>query len=65
MIVLSKSIQIGTRGVDGTIPRTHQIDDRLFKYELNGFDLREINKTHDMLQTPVALNDLKAWIVTI
>ena len=50
---------IGTRGVDGTIPRTHQIDDRIFKYELNGFDLREINKTHDMLQTPVALSDLK------
>ena len=45
--------------MDGTIPRTHQIDDRIFKYELNGFDLREINKTHDMLQTPVALSDLK------
>ena len=52
---------IGTRGVDGTVPRTHQIDDRLFKYELNGFDLREINKTHDMLQTPVSLSDLKKF----
>ena len=55
----TNQLGIGTRGVDGTIPRTHQVDDRLFKYELNGFDLRELNKVHDMALMPVALNSLK------
>ena len=37
----------------------------LKKYELNGFDLREINKTHDMLQIPAALSDLKLSLIHI
>ena len=50
---------IGTRGVDGTIPRTHETGDRANKYELNGFDLREINKDHDMASMPVGINNLR------
>ena len=50
---------IGTRGIDGTIPRTHDTGDRSNKYELNGFDLRKINTNHDMALMPVAINNLK------
>ena len=50
---------IGTRGIDGTIPRTHDTGDRSNKYELNGFDLRKINTNHDMASMPVAINNLK------
>ena len=50
---------IGTRGVDGTIPRTHETGDRANKYELNGFDLREINKDHDMASMPIGINNLR------
>ena len=50
---------IGTRGIDGTIPRTHDTGDRSNKYELNGFDLRKINTDHDMALMPIAINNLK------
>ena len=50
---------IGTRGIDGTIARTHDTGDRSFKYELNGFDLRKINTDHNMVSMPVAINNLK------
>ena len=50
---------IGTRGIDGTIPRTHETGDRANKYELNGFDLREINKDHDMASMPIGINELR------
>ena len=50
---------IGTRGVDGTIPRTHETGDRANKYQLNGFDLRQINKDHDMASMPVGINNLR------
>ena len=39
---------IGTRGIDGTVIRTHNVDDIARKYELNGFDLRKINTNHNM-----------------
>ena len=39
---------IGTRGIDNTIVRTHNVDDLARKYELNGFDLRKINTDHNM-----------------
>ena len=36
----TNQLGIGTRGVDGTIPRIHPTDSKAFKYELNGYDLR-------------------------
>ena len=38
----TNQLGIGTRGIDGTIPSTNT-QDRANKYELNGYDLREIN----------------------
>ena len=55
----SGQLGIGTRGVDGTIPRTHNTGDQSFKYELNGFDLRQINNDHDMASMPVSINNLR------
>ena len=55
----TNQLGIGTRGVDGTIPRTHNTGDSANKYELNGFDLRKINTDHDVASMPVAINNLK------
>ena len=49
---------IGTRGVDGTIVRSHNVDSLAFKYELNGVDLRQINTDHNM-PTQQALSNAK------
>ena len=57
--IATNQLGIGTRGVDGTIPRTHNTGDRLFKYELNGMSLRSINNNHDMASMPVGVNVLK------
>ena len=57
--ISTNQLGIGTRGVDGTIPRTHNTGDRANKYELNGFDLREINKDHDIASMPVGINNLR------
>ena len=60
-IIFYNSIQpnqlgIGTRGVDGTIVRTHSINDISRKYELNGFDLSRINNNHNMPNTAALSN---------
>ena len=47
---------IGTRGVDGTIVRTHDVGAISRKYELNGFDLTRINNNHDMPNTTALSN---------
>ena len=47
-ITAPNQLGIGTRGVDGTIVRTHEVGDIAYKYELNGVDLRNINKDHNM-----------------
>ncbi len=47
---------IGTRGVDGTVVRTHDVNSVAFKYELNGFDLRQINTDHNMPNTTALSN---------
>ena len=39
---------IGTRGVDNTVIRTHDVDTISHKYELNGYDLTKINTDHNM-----------------
>ena len=55
----TNQLGIGTRGVDGTIPRTHDTGDKANKYELNGFDLRCINTDHSMVLMGQEINDLK------
>ena len=62
-IIFYNSIQpnqlgIGTRGVDGTIVRTHSVGDITRKYELNGFDLSRINNDHNMPNI-AALSDVR------
>ena len=47
---------IGTRGVDGTVVRTHDTNSVAFKYELNGFDLTKINTNHNMPTTTALVN---------
>ena len=49
---------IGTRGVDGSLVRTHSVNDVTRKYELNGFDLSRINNTHNM-PNKAALSDAR------
>jgi hypothetical protein len=42
------TLGIGTRGMDGSLKRSHDINDQIFTYELNGISLHRINKQHDM-----------------
>ena len=42
------TLGIGTRGVDGSLKRTHNIGDKIYKYELNGVSLTRINTQHNM-----------------
>ena len=43
----NNQLGIGTRGVEGTTQRTHDVNDIAYKYELNGYGLERINKTHN------------------
>ena len=56
-ITAPNQLGIGTRGVDGTIVRTHEVGDIAYKYELNGVDLRNINKDHNMTNITALSND--------
>ena len=47
---------IGTRGVDGSLVRTHSVNDVTRKYELNGFDLTRINNDHNLPNTAALSN---------
>ena len=40
------TLGISTRGIDGSLQRTHPLNSQISKYELNGINLRRINKTH-------------------
>ena len=44
----TNQLGIGTRGVEGTIERTHAANDVAYKYELNGVGLNRINRTHTL-----------------
>ena len=44
----TNQLGIGTRGVEGTIERTHNANDVAYKYELNGVGLDRINRTHTL-----------------
>ena len=52
-------LNISLRGVDGSIERTHDIGNLLYKYELNGVSLLRINKTHNMSDFSNNINSLK------
>jgi hypothetical protein len=45
-----------TRGIDSTISIDHDVNNLLYKYELNGVSLRRINKTHDISDFDIGLD---------
>ena len=55
-----------TRGIDSTTISTHETDDDVFKYELNGVSLRRINTTHTLANAnPVLKNGLDHYYLKI
>ena len=58
---------IGTRGADGSLVRTHSVNDVTRKYELNGFDLSRINNTHNLPNTAALSNvrDIDSYYLEI
>jgi len=46
--VTGNSLTSLIRGIDGTEVQSHSIDDKVYKYELNGISLRRINKVHNL-----------------
>lgn len=40
------TVNTNGRGIDNTLPTSHNSGDFIFKYEFNGISLRKINKTH-------------------
>jgi len=44
----SGTLGIGTRGIDGSLVRSHPTNSQIFPYELNGVSLTKINKQHNM-----------------
>jgi hypothetical protein len=44
----SGTLGIGTRGVDSSLPRTHDLNSLVYKYELNKVSLTRINTTFSM-----------------
>jgi hypothetical protein len=51
-------IGISSRGVDGSLIRSHNISDRVYPYELNGISLTRINTDHN-IPTDSALKSAK------
>ncbi len=48
----NNQLGIGTRGVEGTTERTHNVNAVAYKYEINGYGLERINRNHNL---PAAL----------
>jgi hypothetical protein len=46
-----------TRGIDSTISIDHDVTSLMYKYELNGVSLRRINKTHDISDLDIGLDE--------
>jgi hypothetical protein len=46
-----------TRGIDSTIALDHDPNILVYKYEFNGVSLRRINKTHDISDTGIDIDD--------
>ena len=61
------TLGIGTRGVDSSLKRTHNIGDKIYKYELNGVSLTRINTQHNMPSdaTLSSLKDLDRYYLQI
>ena len=66
-VVPAGTLGIGTRGVDGSLVRTHNIGDQIYKYELNGISLTRINTQHNMPSdaTLVSLRDTDRYHLQI
>jgi hypothetical protein len=45
-----------SRGIDNTVPITHESDSLMYKYELNGISLRRINTTHDISDLNIGID---------
>ena len=58
---------IGTRGIDGTVVRSHNVNDISRKYELNGIDLTKINTDHNMSSNTTLSNlrDIDSYYLEI
>jgi hypothetical protein len=54
--VSSGSLGTLSRGIDSTIPITHESDSLMYKYELNGISLRRINTTHDISDLNIGID---------
>jgi hypothetical protein len=46
-----------TRGIDSTLITPHDNNTQVYKYELGGVSLRRINKTHDISDTGIGIDD--------
>tara|TARA_R100000479_G_scaffold51668_1_gene24577 strand:+ start:13144 stop:20211 length:7068 start_codon:yes stop_codon:yes gene_type:complete len=42
------TLGIGTRGIDNSLKRAHDLNDQIFTYELNGISLHRINTQHNI-----------------
>jgi len=61
-IIKYQSVGVGqlltiTRGIDATTVVDHLTNTQVFKYELNGVSLRRINKTHDISDTGIDIDE--------
>ena len=54
----NNQLGIGTRGVEGTVERSHSTNDIAYKYELNGVSLTRINRNHT-LPSDAGLSNLR------
>ena len=58
------TLGIGTRGIDNTIAQPHEVDDLVYKYELNGVSLIGINTTHDMSASLNVFQDIDKFYLS-
>ncbi len=61
------TLGIGTRGVDASLKRTHNIGDKIYTYQLNGVSLTKINTQHNMPSnaTLSSMKDLDKYYLQI
>ena len=61
------SLGISSRGIDGSAIRSHDINDLVYKYELNGVSLTKINKIHNLPTdaAPKSANDMDKYYLQI
>ena len=52
----SGTLTVITRGIDSTLPIDHDKSTLVYKYELNGVSLRRINKTHDISDFDIGMD---------